>query len=143
MASTGSSSPSWAQQQPPAYSIVVCKFPERHSPGVPGPITRPCLVLAVYKNKDSGDIACRVAFGTKNLKITRRQDRDIIIQNATDISLFGLGCATRFDLDNLALLPWTEKYFSCWRGFSTPVLGSLTQPYIKDYAYKMMLRKGG
>lgn len=69
-----------------------------------------------------------------------RQHLDVIVQNATDMDQFGLYYATRFDLDNTAVLPWERTFFGCWSGYETPVIGNLTEPYIKDYAYKMMVR---
>jgi hypothetical protein len=84
--------------------------------------------------------ACEVAFGTKNLKLMARQHLDLIIQNAEHLRQLGLYRATRFDLDNIITLPWDDEYFGCWGGHSSPVLSSLTELYVKEYAYLMMRR---
>lgn len=90
--------------------------------------------------RDGDDYACEVAFGTKNLKIPRRLGWDLIIQNAGDMARFGLAVATRFDLDNVELLPWDEEFFDCWSTKESPKLGSLTEDYIRDFAFLMMKR---
>lgn len=98
-------------------------------------------MTAVSQNQSDGMFACQVAFGTKNLKLMQRQHVDLIVQNATSLRQFGLYRATRFDLDFVVVLPWTPEFFGCWDGYSTPVIGSLTEEYIKDYAYLMLRRK--
>jgi len=47
---------------------------------------------------------------------------------------------TELDPRNIVALPWTPEHFGCWQGYSTPIIGSLTEPYVKEYAYLMMLR---
>lgn len=88
-------------------------------------------------------VACRVAYGTKNLKTYQRLTKDIIIQNAADLDSIGLPMATRFDLDerNLVTLPWTSEFFGCWTGFPSPVIGALTEEYVRQYAYIMAVRQ--
>lgn len=141
MASDGSSTPppDWLSQPPAAFDIVAAYYPETRPKGEL--MLRPCLVLDVLRSKKGGDFACRVAFGTKNLKFHRRHV-DLIIQNAADLNTIGLPMATRFDLDqkNLIILPWTEEFFGCWRGYSHPRIGKLTEAYVKEYAYLMMMR---
>lgn len=129
----------WQTSIPSRFTIVTCYFPEGklHKPV---PKLRPCLVTTVLQNAESGQYACEVAFGTKHLKLERRH-LDLIIQHAAHLNQFNLGMATRFDLDNLATLPWNDEFFGCWRGFSSPVLSSLTEDYVKEYAYIMMQRK--
>lgn len=136
-----SSTPDWINQQPSAFDIVAGYFPESKPKG--DLRLRPCLVLNVLKGTSSGSIACKVAFGTKNLKIVQRKNRDLIIQNSTHLNEIGLPLATRFDLDerNLVILPWTEEFFGCWTGYKHPKIGALLEVYIKDYAYCMMLRE--
>ena len=101
---------------------------------------RPGLVTEVLRDTKSGRVACRVAYGTKHLKIMRRGYLDLIVQNSEDIARFGLARATRFDLDNTAVLPWQSPFFGCWPGFRTPVIGALTELYIREYAFLMMRR---
>lgn len=75
------------------------------------------------------------------LKIGRRQHLDVIVQHHPHIDMFGLACATRFDLDNLATLPWNDAFFGCWTGYQSPVLGTLTEWYQRDFAFKMVNRR--
>lgn len=95
------------------------------------------------RGKKSGAVACRLAYGTKNLKFVQRKDLDLIVQNAADLNAIGLPMATRFDLDekNLATLPWTTEFFGCWGGYRHPRIGALTLDYVKNYAYVMALRQ--
>jgi hypothetical protein len=71
----------------------------------------------------------------------QRQHLDLIIQNASDLRQFGLYRATRFDLDHIVMLPWTPEFFGCWDRYSSPLIGSLTEPYIKDYAFLSLRRQ--
>jgi hypothetical protein len=99
--------------------------------------------LDVLRGCDSGAIACRIAYGTKNLKFVQRKNLDLIVQNAADLNAMGLSMATRFDLDdtNIVLLPWTEEFFGCWSGNTHPKIGSLPESYVRDYAFVMALRQ--
>jgi hypothetical protein len=133
--------PSWIAQHPSVFDIVTCFFPEREG-AEEMPKLRPSLVLEVLKGRKTGAIACRIAYGTRNLKFVQRKDRDVIIQNAADLVLVGLPMATRFDLDNTLVLPWQPEFFGCWTGYDHPKIGQLTETYVKDYAYTMMLRQG-
>ena len=85
--------------------------------------------------------ACDVAFGTKNLKLFKREHLDLIIQNSAHLRQLGLHRATRFDLDLISTLPWTKEFFGCWQGYAAPVIGALTADYIKEYAYQMLRRQ--
>ena len=69
-----------------------------------------------------------------------RERLDLIIQNAISLRQLGLHRATRFDLDKMVTLPWNPEFFGFWAGFNTPVIGSLTEDYIKEYAYMVMRR---
>lgn len=141
MASDLPALPKWVAQQPSAFDIVAAYFPESQPKGE---LTlRPCLVLDVLRNKKTGAIACRVAYGTKNLKFLQRKHLDIIIQNAADLDAMGLAVATRFNLDanTLADLPWPPEFFGCWSGREHPRIGTLLETYARDYAYIMALRQ--
>lgn len=133
--------PKWLTQPPTAFDLVTARFPESNPKGELR--LRPCLVLNVLRGKTDGAIACRVAYGTKNLKFIQRKTLDIIVQNHDDLDSMGLSMATRFDLDpkNVAVLPWTEEYFGCWTGYQHPKIGALSEDYIKTYAYIMALRE--
>lgn len=129
------------KEKPPAYAIAACYFPLRTQPEEPGPKLRPCLITHVYQAKDKAAYAVRVCFGTTNLKIVQRQHLDLIIQHYGDIAQLGLNAATRFDLDLTAILPWTPKYFGCPPFGASPIVGELTESYIKDFAFKTLTRR--
>lgn len=132
--------PRWLSTPPSRFDIVTCLYPE-DTDYTPGRKLRPTLVVQVLRDtRESGSFACEVAFGTSSLKILQRQHLDVIIQNASHLTECGLPRATRFDLDNKARLPWNQSFFGCWPGYRTPIIGSLTESYFKDYAFLMMKR---
>ncbi len=128
-----SSTPDWVRQPPAVLDIVTCQYPETNPKGAE-PALRPCLVLRIFRDTETGDFACRVAYGTKNLKLLMRQGRDLIIQNSSDLDAMGLPAATRFAIhpDLLVDLPWCEPPFGCWPGRRHPRIGSLTVDYQKE-----------
>jgi hypothetical protein len=139
MSATTSNPPEWVNRPPAAYDIVAAFYPETS----PRPGTKklcPCLVTQVRQNADTGAHACVVVFGTTHLKVIQRQHLDIIVQNHEDVTAFGLAMPTRFDLDSPVLLPWIPQFFGCWRGRPSPIIGSLTADYVRDYAFKMLRR---
>lgn len=135
--------PKWANSPPNLFDIVTGYYPES-KPKAGTPAHRPCLVTAVYQNSETGEYACEVTFGTKSLKVHKRQDKDIIIQNLSDLNAIGLPMATRFDLDyeNRVVFEWKPPNFEPWTGYTTPRIGSLTLEYQKDYAW-LMAKRGG
>lgn len=108
------------------------------------PALRPCLVTHVFQDTETGDCACEIAYGAKNLKILKRKDKDLIVQNFTDMQEVGIPIATRFDLDGSkrVVLRWDLENFQPWSGFQTPRIGRLTEDYQKEYAWLMMKRMG-
>lgn len=140
MASDASCKPNWVGSPPAAHDIVTAWFPEKE-PSPDGSLKlRPCLVLNVLKGRTSGNYSCLVAYGTSKLKIHQRQSLDLIIQNSRDLDTIGLPVATRFDLDEIAQLPWDPEFFESWSGYQSPIIGSLTEIYIKELAYILMSR---
>jgi hypothetical protein len=81
-----------------------------------------------------------VAYGTKILKIVKRKNIDLIIEERSDLAQFGLPRPTRFDLDLIALLPWEPPFFGCWSGYHSPIIGSLNEKFQREYAWLMMKR---
>ena len=130
--------PLWVDALPSSYDIVTAYYPETKPKSELR--LRPCLVVQVVEGED-GAKACVVVFGTKHLKVAKRGHLDIIVGNAADIAQFGLSMATRFDLDSPVPLPWHPEAFGCWSGHSHPVIGSLSEPFIRDYAFKMLSRR--
>ena len=135
-----SGKPAWTSAPPSTYDIVSCWYPEVEAPDDPGPELRPALVVKVYKGKKTGAYACEVAYGTKNLKVIRRGEIDLIISHPPRLQV-GLARATRFDLDRIVLLPWEPPFFEPWTGNPTPKIGALTEECIRDYAFLMMKRQ--
>lgn len=131
----------WLARVPSAFDIVTAYYPETNPKGELR--LRPCLVLDVLKGRTSGKFALRVAYGTRNLQVARRSKVDLIIQNHRHLNDVGLPTATRFSLNeaDIVALPWAEEFFGCWHGHSHPIIGSLTETYIRDYAYCMALRQ--
>ena len=125
---------------PSAFDIVTCWYPDDEGDPNTGEKLRPCLVTSVLAGKTTGLSACKVAFGTRTLKLVQRGHLDLIIQDATHLRQMGLARPTRFDLDQIALLPWSPTFFECWTGHSSPIIGSLIEAYVKDYAFLMMRR---
>lgn len=140
---SGTNRDPWTRVPPAAYDIVTCWYPE--TGGVQRQNAekklRPALVTNVLRDEGNQLYFCRVAYGTKNLKIIHRQHLDLIVQNAEHLVQMGLPLATRFDLDNIIELPWAVEFFGCWSGRSHPRIGSLTQDYIKEYAFLMIRRR--
>ena len=123
---------------PSAFDIVACFYPSRSDQLDK---LRPALVLNQYRDKKSDNFFCEVAYGTSALKLQKRKYIDLIIQKSADLDIIGLPRATRFDLDNTQILPWSYELFGCWSGYPSPLIGSLTDIYIKEYAYCMMYRQ--
>lgn len=141
MSDSSENEPAWTNVPPQMFDIVATYFPEHTNPDEPGQKLRPALVVKVLRGKKTGGYYCNVAYGTKHLKIVQRGHLDLIIQNAANLYQMGLVRATRFDLDNIAIeLPWTSEFFGCWTGHHTPVIGTLIEVYIQQYAYRMMRR---
>lgn len=131
----------WTLSPPNLFDIVTGFYPET-KPVANTPALRPCLVTHVYQNSETGAYACEIAFGTKNLKILQRKDKDLIIQNFSHMQEVGLPVATRFVLDPelRVVLEWCEPNFKPWTGYRTPKIGRLTEYYQKEYAWLMMMR---
>jgi hypothetical protein len=135
------SPPKWALSPPSLFDIVTGFYPEtRPKDGTPA--HRPCLVTAVLLNSQTGQYACRIAYGTKNLKTATRADKDLIISKSSHLDEMGLPIVTRFALDEdlIATFPWDEPHFRPWTGYKTPKIGALTLEYQKDYAWIMAKR---
>ena len=123
--------PSWASHPPRVGDIVTCIYP-----GDPKQRLRPVLVLATLAGS-GGDFAARVAYGTKSLDYTTRGGIDLIIDDHDDIDTCGLAVPTRFDLENVIVLPWTSPDFGCWYGYPTPKIGELPISQQVECAYRL------
>lgn len=81
---------------------------------------------------DDGTHEVEIVYGTTRLKFDQRPD-DFFVTNVAEMEACGLDRATRFDLDNILWLPWAAEWFEPLHGYSSPVIGRLT-----DYAVKML-----
>lgn len=113
--------------------IVTGIYPESNPRGGV-PSVRPCLVMNVYQNKKTNEIALNIAYGTKNLKLLTREGKDLIVQNVSDLNAMGLPAATRFNIQDSyrVNLLWGPSNFACWPNRSHPRLGSLLTDYQKE-----------
>lgn len=131
----------WFLRPPAAFDIVSARFPEKNPQPDGSFKLRPALVLTVLRDDSDGMVAARVAYGTSNLKLMQREGQDLIIQNAADLRVIGLPRATRFDLDEVLVMPWCPPHFDCWTGYESPVIGSLTGEYAREVAWLMLKRQ--
>lgn len=127
---------------PAPLSIAWCAFPNHISPGKPGPKPRPALVLKVrYADDPPQDrFLIRVVYGTSKLKSAERP-MDFVIANYGTRLLCRLPQGTRFDLDQVAWLPWAKPYFVPRQGSSTPVISVLPRAVQIDFAWHMKARE--
>ena len=126
-----SAKPGWTSHPPRIGDIVTCLYP-----GDPKGRLRPVLVLETQAGS-AGSFAVRVAYGTTSLDYATRAKIDLIIDAAADIDACGLAVATRFDLENIATIPWEPPFCDCWRGFDTPILGELPVAQQVECAFKL------
>lgn len=73
-------------------------------------------------------LLCRIAYGTTNT--TNVHKNDLMIGNMSLLDQLGLKRPTKFVLSSgkqMVVLPWTEEFFSPWRGKKTPILGRLPE----------------
>lgn len=95
--------------RPKAGDIVQCRFPESKV-GAPGAKDRPALIVEVEEDSED-DLASivRVAYGTSQ-NVDQRYAGELTVR-ATD-SKAGLDRDTKFDLGNLARLPFDAEWFA-------------------------------
>ena len=114
---------------PSPGDIVWCHFP--FSPATdPGPKPRPALVVGVREYEDG--VTINVAYGTTK-RTTALRAGEFVISKDKHPAAFkqaGLAYDTKFDLNKVIELPWTERYFKVPPTPSqvfgqTPKLGSL------------------
>ncbi|MEZ5707907.1 MAG: hypothetical protein R3E02_00795 [Blastomonas sp.] len=117
---------------PAPYDIVWCRFPNHKNLGNPGPKSRPGLVLNVALYPDEGESEVHVIYGTTNLK-TFQRPQDFFVVNAAEMDVCGLDRATRFDLDQMAWLPWTIDWFGILPSYNSPIIGHLS-----DHAVRLL-----
>jgi hypothetical protein len=93
---------------PEIGDIIWCRFPQRPR-DLPGPKSRPALVLAVSDD----DSVIKVAYGTSQ-HLNRMLSGEFAIRkqdNPSAYLLAGLSYDTKFDLRNIANIPWNNDFF--------------------------------
>lgn len=71
--------------------------------------------------------------------MTRRAD--FFVTNLAEMDACGLDRATRFDLDNMAWIPWAEEWFATLPGYSSPIIGHLSNHAIRLLQYDLAWRR--
>jgi hypothetical protein len=125
---------------PAPYDIVWCRFPEHVDLGEPGPKPRPAIVLNVAADAEAGESEVQLVYGTGKLKFAKRP-RDFFVTNVAEMDACGLSKATRFDLDNIAWIPWEVHWFDILPGYASPVIGHLSHHATKLLQMEMGRRQ--
>lgn len=95
----------WSAPKP--GDIVQCRFPER-ALGKPGPKERPALVIGV-KTYPDGSVDVEVAYGTSQ-GTTDVHAGELVLEKSDPAA--GLQKDTKFDLRNIARLPFNDEWFA-------------------------------
>ena len=95
---------------PDIGDIVWCRLLELPD-NSPGPKPRPALVVSVETREDG--VRVRVAYGTSK-RVDRLKSGEFAILrsvNRAGFELAGLAFDTKFDLNSIEELPWSDRYF--------------------------------
>ncbi len=121
---------------PASGDIVFCRFPQ--TVGVPGPKSRPALVVGVSKD----DHEVQVIYGTSQ-KTDRLYPTEILLsQSDAGFADSGLCYATKFDTGTIVQLPFDNEWFDVAPGqmklVPLPKMGVLHPSYMPKLiqAYK-------
>lgn len=101
--------------------VILCNFPTEESPGIPGPKTRPCLVVGVQKGNVYRGGRIEVAYGTTSNK--RKPGLSLRLEKEEDLLLAGLDRPSKFLLSKRAQI-------SLRGGFLRSKLGALPERFI-------------
>jgi PemK-like, MazF-like toxin of type II toxin-antitoxin system len=120
---------------PSPGDIVWCHFPFLPA-AEPGPKPRPALVVGVRIFEDG--VSIQVAYGTTQRTTALRSGEFLISKHHHPVAFkqAGLAFDTKFDLNKITELPWSERYFKlppapnpAWG--QTPKMGSLHASLLK------------
>lgn len=120
---------------PSPGDIVWCHFPFLPA-AEPGPKPRPALVVGVRMFEDG--VSIQVAYGTTQRTTSLRSGEFLISKHHHPVAFkqAGLAFDTKFDLNKITELPWSERYFKpppapnpAWG--QTPKMGSLHASLLK------------
>jgi len=100
------------------------------------------LNVALHEGQDdeASEGEVHLIYGTTNLKMMQRR-RDFFVTNMAEMDLCGLDKATRFDLDKIAWVPWAEEWFDTLSGYTSPIVGHLSQHSTKLLQFELARRK--
>ncbi|MBC2651253.1 hypothetical protein H7F50_05895 [Novosphingobium flavum] len=98
------------------------------------------LNAAVYATDGTDEAEVQLIYGTTQLKLMQRRN-DFFVTNAAEMDSCGLHKATRFDLDKVAWIPWASEWFDCLTGYSSPIIGHLSQHSTKLLQYQLGRRQ--
>jgi len=98
-------------------------------------------VRATKRDPATGRGGVLVSYGTIKLDLVRRNQLDLIIQNAERLRDLDLPMAVRFDLDLSNWLPWAEEFFAAPEHSIYMTAGTLNESE-KTRLRKCLLRRG-
>jgi len=125
---------------PAPTSIVWCRFPYVEDVDRPGPKPRPAIIKRGYADQENNPWV-DVAYGTSQ-DVFRKEINQFVVSNIVDMDACGLYCATRFQLDRIAQLPWASEFFPDAPGRKSPVMGRLSEHQVQLLKYQStMLRR--
>lgn len=132
--------PNWTSAPPRLYSIVTGFFPEAQPKPNWADNPRPLLVTGVYRNKTTGELWVRTAYGTG--EVGKVRGTCLNIGNLSHLNRLNLPKPTAFVLtpgDQHAIMPWSEEHFAPWRQFATPVISKLPLE-MQEYVQRVLSR---
>lgn len=132
--------PDWTSAPPRIYSIVTGFFPEAQPKPNWADNPRPLLVTGVFRNKVSGELWVRTAYGTG--EVSKAKGHCLYIGNLSHLNSLNLAKPTAFVLTpggQHAILPWSEEHFAPWRQFATPVISRLPEE-MQEYVATVLAR---
>lgn len=125
---------------PAPYDIVWCRFPTHKELGEPAPKSRPAIVLNAGLDNEAGEGEVQLIYGTGVLKLNQRT-RDFFVTNVAEMDACGLNKATRFDLDQIAWIPWADEWFEVLPSYDSPIIGHLSAHAVKLLQYELSYRQ--
>lgn len=110
---------------PAPYDTVWCRFPYVEAPKQPGPKPHPALVKQAFADQE-GQPWVSVVYGT-SVNPYKGGHENFTVASLTDMDMCGLKCATRFCLNRVLTIPYSQEFFGPAPGRPTPILGHLSQ----------------
>ena len=124
--------------EPAAGDIMWCHFPFLPATE-PGPKPRPALVVGIRKFEDG--VTIQVAYATTQRTTSLRAGEFLISRDKHPVAFkqAGLAFDTKFDLNKIVELPWTDRYFKVppmpnLAFGQTPKMGSLHASMMRPLA---------